>query len=285
LITVLFPTGSTLHSQLVPTAASPLLHASDDDEGEELALLTRMQVMGSQSAELQGKIKKLEGENKQKDTSKAKLPSVTINGVFQADGVAFNQDDDGREAYGRIEGGGAFRRARLGAKGAVADRMDYFMQMDFAFFGRPTFTNLWVDFTLSETVDAKGRPSAAVLRFAYLNSHHQTGLSNPLDEAINAFGIRVGLDISSEYKVDEVPYDFIRKRLSVIVADQSGLRALIIKGALDNVLQACTTVQDGEAVYPLDKACQEDINDRFELWSGHALHRDRPAVHSDDPET
>jgi phosphate-selective porin OprO and OprP len=79
-------------------------------------------------------------------SEKPKLPSVAINGVFQADGVTFNQDDASRAAYGRVESGADFRRARLGAKGAVSDRMDYFMQMDFGFFGRPTFTDVWADF-------------------------------------------------------------------------------------------------------------------------------------------
>ncbi len=125
--------------------------------------------------------------------------------------------------------------------------------------------------TLSNAVDARGQPSAAVLRLAYLNAYHQTGISNPLDDAINAYGMRAGLNISSERKVDEIPYDFIRKRLSVIVADQQGARTLIIKGALDNVLQACTTVQDAEAVYPLDKALRDDINDRFGHWSGQGF--------------
>ena len=75
-----------------------------------------------------------------------KFPSVQLSGVFQADGVAFEQDEASRLAYGRIESGADFRRARLGAKGSLSDRMDYFMQMDFAFFGRPTFTDLWGDF-------------------------------------------------------------------------------------------------------------------------------------------
>lgn len=75
-----------------------------------------------------------------------KYPTLALSGVFQADAVSFDQDDASRLAYGGIESGAAFRRARLAAKGAVSDRMDYFMQMDFGFFGRPTFTDLWVDF-------------------------------------------------------------------------------------------------------------------------------------------
>ena len=92
---------------------------------------------------------------------------------------------------------------------------------------------------LDSALDAQGQPSAAVLRYAYLNAHHQTGLNNPLDEAINAYGQQAGLDISAEQKVDEIPYDFIRKRLSVVVADKQGTRTLITKGALENVLQTC----------------------------------------------
>lgn len=81
------------------------------------------------------------------DAAKAKLPSVTVSGVFQADGVAFSQDQQSRAAYGLIENGGDFRRARLGAKSAVTDNMNAFMQMDFAFFGKPTFTDVWVETT------------------------------------------------------------------------------------------------------------------------------------------
>lgn len=78
--------------------------------------------------------------------SSPSFPSLNIHGAFQADAVMFNQDDASRDAYGRIESGVDFRRARLGAKGAVSDRMEYLMQLDFGFFGRPTFTDLWVDF-------------------------------------------------------------------------------------------------------------------------------------------
>jgi len=87
---------------------------------------------------------------KQAATQKAastKLPSVTINGVFQADGVVFNQDERSRTDLGYIENGADFRRARLSAKGAVANNMNYFMQMDFGFFGRPTFTDVWLEWT------------------------------------------------------------------------------------------------------------------------------------------
>lgn len=92
------------------------------------------------------RLAKLEKANEEASAAKKKLPSVAINGVFQADSVWFNQTDASRDAHGVIESGAAFRRARLSAKGAVVDNMNYFLQMDFGFFGRPTFTDVWAEF-------------------------------------------------------------------------------------------------------------------------------------------
>ena len=88
----------------------------------------------------------LEHSAASKEKEKPKLPSLTLSGVFQADAVMFHQTDENRATYGEIQSGADFRRARLGAKGSVSDAMDYFMQLDFGAFGRPTFTDLWVDF-------------------------------------------------------------------------------------------------------------------------------------------
>ena len=67
-------------------------------------------------------------------------------------------------------------------------------------------------------------------------------------------------------KIDEVPYDFVRKRLSVVVEDESG-RRLIVKGALDNVLAVCTQVADQDAIVPLDDAHRALIAQRYADWS------------------
>jgi hypothetical protein len=77
--------------------------------------------------------------------------NIQFSGVFQADGVTFNQDDANKlpmAAGGmgqEIQNGADFRRARLGVRAALANNMNAFMQMDFAGPGRPTFTDLWVD--------------------------------------------------------------------------------------------------------------------------------------------
>jgi len=125
--------------------------------------------------------------------------------------------------------------------------------------------------SLDGAFDTQGQPSEAVQRFAYLNAHFQTGLNDPLDEAIQAAARKAGLDIRADKKVDEIPYDFVRKRLSVVTANAQGERILITKGALDNILGICTSIQSGEAAHPLDKAARADIEKRYSEWSAQGF--------------
>lgn len=83
----------------------------------------------------------------QAKTSAKTYPSVTVNGVFQADAGWIHQDTNSEKQYGQIQDGADFRRARLSAKGSVTETTNYFFQMDFGFFGRPTFTDVWVEQT------------------------------------------------------------------------------------------------------------------------------------------
>jgi Mg2+-importing ATPase len=120
---------------------------------------------------------------------------------------------------------------------------------------------------LDGALDVRGQPSDAVLRCAYLNAHYQTGISNPLDEAILA---HAQPDVTGVSKVDEIPYDFVRKRLSVVV--QEGQQCtLVTKGALETMLAACSQVRDDEHVLPLDEAQHAAILRRYEEWSGQGL--------------
>jgi P-type Mg2+ transporter len=117
---------------------------------------------------------------------------------------------------------------------------------------------------LDGALDVSGQPSDRVSRLAYLNAHFQTGLANPLDEAILA---HAQPDISGVEKVDEIPYDFVRKRLSVVVREPGGPPVLISKGALDNVLAICSQVHVGEGSTLLDDARRAEIQVRFSAWS------------------
>jgi len=124
---------------------------------------------------------------------------------------------------------------------------------------------------LDGALDPEGRPSAAVLSDTYLNSQYQTGLNNPLDDAICAYARQAGLDSGGEQKVDEIPYDFVRKRLSVVTADARGERTLISKGALDNILGVCSHVRAAGEIVPLDGERRAGIERLFSDWSGQGF--------------
>ncbi len=121
--------------------------------------------------------------------------------------------------------------------------------------------------SLDGALDPQGNPSDQVLLSAYLNAHFQTGLANPLDEAILQHAKPV---IGHFTKTEEIPYDFVRKRLSIAVQDTTQKKStytLITKGALDNVLEASTHIQaDGQTVL-LDTKRLDALQVKFAEWS------------------
>ena len=120
---------------------------------------------------------------------------------------------------------------------------------------------------LVDAADVRGRPSDAVFRYAYLNAAFQTGLANPLDEAIVAAG-RANMD--GVQKLDEIPYDFVRKRLSVVIHSEHGVQ-LITKGALTEVVRVCSHVLDESTPVPLDPGHRDTILRGYEANSGQGL--------------
>ncbi len=116
---------------------------------------------------------------------------------------------------------------------------------------------------LDNALDLNGQPSERVLRYAYLNASLQLGLPNPLDQAIVA---RPPRHLGAVTKVAEIPYDFVRKRLSVVV-EEGGARTMVVKGALEAVLQVCAVVADGERHAPLSTEAQGRILERYAEWS------------------
>src|SRR5450631_3328107 len=104
---------------------------------------------------------------------------------------------------------------------------------------------------LEKHLDAHGDPSEKVLQYGYLNSYHHTGLKNLLDEAIlDHEELEERLKAKDKYrKIDEIPFDFVRRRMSVVVEDETGLNTLICKGAVEEVLGLCTRVEvKGEVI-------------------------------------
>jgi Mg2+-importing ATPase len=123
---------------------------------------------------------------------------------------------------------------------------------------------------LDGAFDWRGQCSEDVARDAYLNAALQSGLRNPLDDAIVAQA-QINQHASAiAQKIDEIPYDFVRKRLSVVVREH-GAERLICKGALEELLGVCTTVQDQAAGVPLDEARRSAIVERYTAWSAQGF--------------
>lgn len=102
---------------------------------------------------------------------------------------------------------------------------------------------------LEKYLDASGKEDLRVLRHAFLNSYFQTGLKNLMDRAIISRGEKEGLDYlkKSYVREDEIPFDFSRRKMSVVLRDRKLKRQLITKGAVDEIIANCAFVEiDGE---------------------------------------
>ncbi len=116
---------------------------------------------------------------------------------------------------------------------------------------------------LEKHLDPLGRSTSRVLELAYLNSHFETGLRSPLDEAILR---HEEVDIAGWSKIDEVPFDFERRRVSVLVSGPTSPRLLVVKGAFEDVLRLSTSYEgDGpDDLRPLDDAARKSMAERFD---------------------
>jgi Mg2+-importing ATPase len=112
--------------------------------------------------------------------------------------------------------------------------------------------------------DANGKASDEVLELAALNAGLETGLANPLDDAI--LQARTP-ELSRCTKLAEVPFDFVRKRVSVVVEHSGGVR-LVAKGAFRHVLEACTQLADGTVI---DPECRSRLEQRHRDWSRRGI--------------
>jgi Mg2+-importing ATPase len=116
---------------------------------------------------------------------------------------------------------------------------------------------------LQSAFDVDGAPSDKVLLHAYINAFYETGFTNPIDEAIRNYR---KLDLSGYQKQDEIPYDFLRKRLSIL-ASHDNTNLMVTKGALLNVLAVCTNVETGDGSIVDISTVQDRIEQHFEEFS------------------
>ncbi|NLR62711.1 magnesium-translocating P-type ATPase [Chitinophaga varians] len=98
---------------------------------------------------------------------------------------------------------------------------------------------------LEQYLNPEGDTDQKVLDYAYLNSYHHTGLKNLMDEAIlDHEELAAALQIrESFHKIDEIPFDFVRKRMSVVLENKEGKNILICKGAVEGVMEQCTQME------------------------------------------
>lgn len=113
--------------------------------------------------------------------------------------------------------------------------------------------------------DSESNTSEKVMLYAQLNASYQTGFVNPIDEAIINYKKN---DLSSYKKLDEIPYDFLRKRLSILVADKNE-NIIITKGALKNVIDVCDFIEKGNGKVEEIESSIDKINNYYSEMSGN----------------
>ena len=108
---------------------------------------------------------------------------------------------------------------------------------------------------LEKYLNVSGGDDQRILRHAFLNSYYQTGLKNLMDLAIINRAVSYGFDsvISNYSRLDEIPFDFSRRRMSVVLKDRNGKRQLITKGAVEEMISICSHVEIDEEVQVLDE--------------------------------
>ncbi len=116
---------------------------------------------------------------------------------------------------------------------------------------------------VQSALDVNGDASEKVFLFAYLNAFYETGFTNPIDQAILNHR---KIDLKEYKKQDEIPYDFLRKRLSIAVK-QGNEHFMVTKGALTNILEVCSSVETKEGKVVKIAGMQSSIQKHFEEFS------------------
>ncbi len=109
-------------------------------------------------------------------------------------------------------------------------------------------------------INIEGQDCDEVLQYAYLNSYYQSGLKNLLDVAVlDHVEVRSDLHLETYSKVDEIPFDFSRRRMSVVVAKQETQHILICKGAVEEILSICTKGEIGARTFDMTPVSRSDM--------------------------
>lgn len=121
--------------------------------------------------------------------------------------------------------------------------------------------------TLVLHTDIEGKDSEKVLFYAFLNSYYETGLKSPLDDAVLKYK---QLDVKGFDKVDEVPFDFIRRRVSIVVEHEKG-RLMICKGALEEIARVCSRLELENKIVDLSSEQQKKMRENYHKLSSQGF--------------
>lgn len=126
---------------------------------------------------------------------------------------------------------------------------------------------------LEKYMNVAGDDDARVLRHAYLNSYFQTGLKNLIDIAVINRAVEKKLDdlLPKYERVDEIPFDFTRRRMSVVLQDTSGKRQLITKGAVEEIIDICALVEWQGKVIPFTDDIKDKAKDVYNMHNADGL--------------
>ncbi|HIW89417.1 MAG TPA: magnesium-translocating P-type ATPase [Candidatus Ligilactobacillus excrementipullorum] len=126
---------------------------------------------------------------------------------------------------------------------------------------------------LEKYLDIQGKTDQRVLRYAFLNSAFQTGLKNLIDLAIINHAAELDVAaIQAEYqRIDEIPFDFSRRRMSVVLQDNNGRRQLVTKGAVEEMLEISTKLEVAGKVVPLNAETKQIALQTYEKYSAQGL--------------
>lgn len=142
------------------------------------------------------------------------------------------------------------------------------------------------EIVIERHMNVAGEEDIRVLQYAYLNSYFQTGLKNLIDLAVIDKAAETSITyLDNEYtKVDEIPFDFSRRRMSVVLKDRQGKTKLITKGAVEEILQICANCEYQGGIVPLTGEIRERVAQMAEKLNGEGMRviavacKDNPSV-------
>jgi Mg2+-importing ATPase len=163
---------------------------------------------------------------------------------------------------------------RMAANGVIVGRLDAIENLG-------SMTVLCTDKTgtltenrvvLQHALDPAGTPAESVKRLAWLNASFETGIENPLDAALVEAGEAAAFRSAGWAKIDEIPYDFKRRRLTIVLSEEgTDVHLMVTKGAFAEVLDICATMATHQGEVPLDEARRDGLEDIFRARSAEGL--------------